>query len=166
MKKIQLFILIFLSSFALSQVAIGKTEVLGSNTLLDFDQSPNNSKGIILPSVTNNSNATNGTFIFDVNTKKVRMYENNIWKDLSDEGNISNLISNSSNDIGKGVVIGNQNSTVNGVLVLESDSKAIILPYIENPHLTVKNPYAGMMCYDTFSKTLAVFDGVNWNYWK
>lgn len=166
MKKIQLFILIFLSSFALSQVAIGKTEVLGSNTLLDFDQSPNNSKGIILPSVTNNSNATNGTFIFDVNTKKVRMYENNTWKDLSDEGNISNLISNSSNDIGKGVVIGNQNSTVNGVLVLESDSKAIILPYIENPHLTVKNPYAGMMCYDTFSKTLAVFDGVNWNYWK
>lgn len=166
MKKIQLFILIFLSSFALSQVAIGKTEVLGSNTLLDFDQSPNNSKGIILPSVTNNSNATNGTFIFDVNTKKVRMYENNTWKDLSDEGNISNLISNSSNDIGKGVVIGNQNSTVNGVLVLESDSKAIILPHIENPHLTVKNPYAGMMCYDTFSKTLAVFDGVNWNYWK
>lgn len=166
MKKIQLFILIFLSSFALSQVAIGKTEVLGSNTLLDFDQSPNNSKGIILPSVTNNSNATNGTFIFDVNTKKVRMYENNTWKDLSDEGNISNLITNSSNDIGKGVVIGNQNSTVNGVLVLESDSKAIILPYIENPHLTVKNPYAGMMCYDTFSKTLAVFDGVNWNYWK
>ena len=34
------------------------------------------------------------------------------------------------------------------------------------PHLNVKSPYPGMMCFDTVSNTLAVFDGENWNYWK
>ena len=94
------------------------------------------------------------------------MVENNVWKDLSDVGNSSNLISNSSNDIGEGVIIGAESSSAAGILVLESTDKAMVLPKITNPHLTVKNPYPGMMCYDIVSKSLAVFDGVNWNYWK
>jgi hypothetical protein len=57
-------------------------------------------------------------------------------------------------------------SNAKGVLVLESADKAMILPKITNPHTTVKNPYPGMMCYDLTSKSLAVFDGANWNYWK
>ncbi len=167
MKNLVYFILI-LSGFSYAQVAIGKTNVVGSNTLLDFDQSPTNSKGIILPAVTNTTNVspTNGTFVFDINTKKVRMVENNVWKDLSDIGNTSNLISNTSNDIGNGVIMGAETSAATGILVLEATDKAMVLPKISNPHLTVKSPYAGMMCYDTVSKTLAVFDGTNWNYWK
>ncbi len=66
----------------------------------------------------------------------------------------------------EGVVIGGPASTADGVLVLESANKAMILPRINTPHLNVKNPYPGMMCYDTASKTLAVFDGSVWNYWK
>ncbi|WP_353165699.1 hypothetical protein [Empedobacter brevis] len=162
------YIILVLGGFSQAQIAIGKTAVVGSNTLLDFDQSPTNSKGIILPAVTNATNValTNGTFVFDVNTKKVRMVENNAWKDLSDAGNTSNLISNTSNDIGNGVIMGAETSAATGILVLEATDKAMILPKITNPHLTVKSPYAGMMCYDTVSKTLAVFDGTNWNYWK
>ncbi|MGV0751926.1 hypothetical protein [Empedobacter brevis] len=162
------YIILVLGGFSQAQIAIGKTAVVGSNTLLDFDQSPTNSKGIILPAVTNATNValTNGTFVFDVNTKKVRMVENNVWKDLSDAGNTSNLISNTSNDIGNGVIMGAETSAATGILVLEATDKAMILPKITNPHLTVKSPYAGMMCYDTVSKTLAVFDGTNWNYWK
>lgn len=162
------YIILVLGGFSQAQIAIGKTAVVGSNTLLDFDQSPTNSKGIILPAVTNATNValTNGTFVFDVNTKKVRMVENNVWKDLSDAGNTSNLISNTSNDVGNGVIMGAETSAATGILVLEATDKAMILPKITNPHLTVKSPYAGMMCYDTVSKTLAVFDGTNWNYWK
>lgn len=162
------YIILVLGGFSQAQIAIGKTAVVGSNTLLDFDQSPTNSKGIILPAVTNATNValTNGTFVFDINTKKVRMVENNVWKDLSDAGNTSNLISNTSNDIGNGVIMGAETSAATGILVLEATDKAMILPKITNPHLTVKSPYAGMMCYDTVSKTLAVFDGTNWNYWK
>ncbi|WP_312312329.1 hypothetical protein [Empedobacter brevis] len=162
------YIILVLGGFSQAQIAIGKTAVVGSNTLLDFDQSPTNSKGIILPAVTNATNValTNGTFVFDINTKKVRMVENNVWKDLSDAGNTSNLISNTSNDIGNGVIMGAETSAATGILVLEAADKAMILPKITNPHLTVKSPYAGMMCYDTVSKTLAVFDGTNWNYWK
>lgn len=162
------YIILVLGGFSQAQIAIGKTAVVGSNTLLDFDQSPTNSKGIILPAVTNATNValTNGTFVFDINTKKVRMVENNVWKDLSDAGSTSNLISNTSNDIGNGVIMGAETSAATGILVLEATDKAMILPKITNPHLTVKSPYAGMMCYDTVSKTLAVFDGTNWNYWK
>ncbi len=94
------------------------------------------------------------------------MVENNVWKDLSDIGNTSNLISNTSNDIGNGVIIGAETSVATGILVLESTDKAMILPKISNPHLTGKSPYTGMICYDTVSKTLAIFDGTNWNYWK
>lgn len=162
------YIILVLGGFSQAQIAIGKTTVVGSNTLLDFDQSPTNSKGIILPAVTNATTValTNGTFVYDINTKKVRMVENNAWRDLSDTGNTSNLISNTSNDVGNGVVLGAEVSATKGILVLEATNKAMILPKIANPHLTVKRPYAGMMCYDTVSKTLAVFDGANWNYWK
>ncbi|WP_353117470.1 hypothetical protein [Myroides odoratus] len=55
---------------------------------------------------------------------------------------------------------------VDGIVVLEGSTKALVLPKIMNPHLTVKSPYPGMMCYDSNRKALAVFDGVLWNYWK
>ena len=42
----------------------------------------------------------------------------------------------------------------------------MVLPHVTNPHLTVKSPYPGMMCYDTVKKAVAVFDGTVWNYWK
>lgn len=159
------YIILVLGGFSQAQIAIGKTAVVGSNTLLDFDQSPTNSKGIILPAVTNTTDVTltNGTFVFDIDTKKVRMVENNVWKDLSDTGNTSRIISDTSSDIGNGVIIGAETSAVTGILVLEATDKAMILPKISNPHLTVKSPYAGMMCYDTVSKTVAIFDGNNWN---
>lgn len=94
------------------------------------------------------------------------MYENDVWKSLSDAGNSSVVITNNSAETGKGVIMGEAASSADGVLVLESQNKAMILPQIAAPHLNVKSPYPGMMCYDTVSKTLAVFDGSVWNYWK
>ncbi|WP_148043492.1 hypothetical protein [Chryseobacterium sp. G0240] len=62
--------------------------------------------------------------------------------------------------------MGASTSSAPGVLVLESANKALILPKVAAPHLNVKNPYPGMICYDTASKSMAVFDGLKWSYWK
>lgn len=157
-----------------AQIYIGEENenVTGASTLLSFEDDPaNNTKGIILPAVTSLPlNPANGTFIFDTTDDAdiIRMYENNSWVDLSEAelGSSDALITNDSDDVGEGTVIGAETSPSNGVLVLESSSKAIILPKIANPELHVKSPYPGMICYDTVSQSLAVFDGSHWYFWK
>ncbi|HEY4538905.1 MAG TPA: hypothetical protein VIG94_02715 [Faecalibacter sp.] len=169
MKKL-FYIIVFMGGIANAQVAIGKEDVTNESILLEFDDNESNTLGIILPSVLDASSITaqNGTFLFDVATKKVRMYENSAWKDLSAVGDDSAVIidPSSENTNSTGVILGSDTTATPGVFVLEATDKAMVLPKIANPHLTVESPYAGMMCYDTVSKSLAVFDGANWNYWK
>lgn len=166
--------LVIMANFANAQVAIGKEIVVGNSTILDFN-SINNTNGIILPAVDNVSNAlaatttnNNGTFLFDKSDSKVKMYEAGSWIDMTGVGSSTKLVVNTSNDSStqQGVIMGADTSNAKGVLVLESATKAMILPKIANPHLNVKSPYPGMMCYDTTSRTIAVFDGALWNYWK
>jgi len=159
-----------------AQIAIGKDSIEGDATLLDFNNIPTNTNGIILPAVENTSfalsatpQANNGTLLFDKSDQKVKMYENNQWVDLSDTGKITDTLwdnANSSAEKGGGIIIGSETTDAKGVLVIESTDKALVLPKISNPHQTVRSPYPGMICYDTASKTLAIFDGENWNYWK
>jgi len=162
--------LLLISIDSYSQISIGKEQFSSPSTLLEFEEVSNNTRGIILPAVTssNDTNPTNGTFIYDNALKKVRMFENNTWRDLTGIGSDIYLKNNPSfeNTNSQGVILGAKESDANGVLVLESEDKAMVLPKIANPHLNVKSPYPGMMCYDTVSKSLAVFDGANWNYWK
>ena len=157
------------ASISFGQVSIGKNAVDGNNTILDFEESTTN--GIILPAVTTvptGLDATNngGTFAFDLTDSKVKMYENGIWVELSDVGEKTALLTNSSDEVGDGVIIGAETTTAKGVLVLESDKDAMILPKVNQPEINVKSPYPGMICYDTASKTVAIFDGKVWNYWK
>lgn len=151
-----------------AQIAIEKETVDGNSTILDFNNTSTNTKGLILPATQGipTGNPANGTFIFDASDDKIKVYENNTWKALSDTGNGSAVVPNSSDETGSGVVIGTPAGSAEGILVLESQDKAMILPKISSPHLNVKNPYPGMICYDTASKTFAVFDGTVWNYWK
>src|SRR5690606_21318188 len=173
MKKIiNSIIFLSLATFVSAQVAIGKEEINGTSTILDFYDGTDNFRGIILPAVdeapASLTTDNNGTFLFDVSDKKLKMYENDTWVELSDEGDDTNLIVNTTdeNNEDEGVIIASEASEAKGLLVLESTDKAVILPKIANPHTTVKSPYPGMMCYDTASKSLAVFDGSLWNYWK
>lgn len=161
-----------------AQVSIGGNQVVeGTATILDFNSTATNTKGIILPALEAEpvftitpgiSSPNNGTFIFDRAEKKVKMFENNDWVDLSAVGNESQISVNSSDESSseQGVIIGSDTSFAKGVLVLESLNKGMILPKIANPHTSVESPYPGMMCFDTVSKSLAVFDGSVWNYWK
>lgn len=169
-----------------AQVSIGKQGLSGSSSILEFsgmtqtsapeDTETGNVKGIILPVVAvspvfstvnpSTNHPQNGTFLFDRQTSKVRMFENGNWTDMTDPGTSSSTIPLSGAETGNGVIIGAASSNAKGVLVLESADKAMVLPHVKNPHLTVKSPYPGMMCFDTVSKSVAVFDGNKWNYWK
>ncbi len=167
-KNISIVVAMVLFNISFAQVAIGKQEVEGNSTVLDFNNIPGNTKGLILPATSGlaTGSLVNGTFVFDVTDSRVKVYENDAWKPLSDAGSSAAVVVNNTAELGKGVIIGASSSTADGVLVLESPDKAMILPQIATPHLSVKNPYPGMMCYDTASKTLAIFDGSVWNYWK
>lgn len=179
MKIIFTFISLALLTQLKAQIAIGKTEVSGAGSLMEFagntatnqpaDVETNNTNGIILPSVNslpNAVNSQNGTFIFNRQSMKNMFYENGIWKDMSDEGNSSSLIPSVGTETGNGVIIGASTSSAKGVLIFESPDKALVLPHIKNPHLSVVSPYPGMMCYDTVSNSIAVFDGSHWSYWQ
>lgn len=143
-----------------------ETRTVSTSAVLEFPTGT--TKGIILPAVgTLPATPANGTFLFDKNDSKVKMRQNNAWVNLSDTGSIAGLVPYSGSvDNAKKTVMGARESTADGVLVLESTSKALVLPKVSNPHLTVKSPYPGMMCYDTDRRAVAVFDGTVWNYWK
>jgi hypothetical protein len=147
-----------------AQTAIEK-KTTGVSSVLDF--AAGTTKGIILPAVNGLPiSPANGTFLLDKTDQKIKMYQNGVWVDLSGVGSTTGLVAYSGTDNAKQTIIGSRTTAADGVLVLESPDKALVLPHVANPHLTVKSPYPGMMCYDTMSKSLAVFDGKLWNFWK
>lgn len=169
MKKNRLTTLFFLFLFTQikAQVIIAEesnypTDITESS-LLQFED--DTSKGIILPANnTEPENSANGTIIFDRLSERVKMFENEKWVNLSDTGKAPALLNE--NDLGKGVIIGADTSMADGVLVLESSDKALVLPRINNVNTDVINPYPGMICYDLATKTVTIFDGIQWNYWN
>ncbi|WP_394660239.1 hypothetical protein [uncultured Chryseobacterium sp.] len=178
--------LVLVGNLVNAQVSIGKQVLSGSSSILEFsgmtqtgavnDAETANIKGLILPAVASSpvftavnpstNHPQNGTFVFDNQVSKVRMFENGTWLDMTDPGNSSATVPVAGIETGNGVIIGASSSSAKGALVLESSNKAMILPQIKNPHLTVKSPYPGMMCFDTVSNSVAVFDGNKWSYWK
>ena len=165
MKKTILIFSIFISfQNYKSQVAISKVPN-SSGAILDFATGTTN--GIILSTVTSlPTNPANGTFVVDRTDLKVKMRQNNIWVDMSSPGDLSKISQNTSSEVGNGVIIGSSTSAANGVLVLEATDKALVLPKVASPQTNVRSPYPGMICYDTTSKSVAVFDGKVWNFWK
>jgi hypothetical protein len=165
MKKIILTLGFIISGISINaQVAIGKATVDGDG-LLDFALGTTN--GIILPIVeTLPTTPANGTILMDRNDLKVKIRENGSWVELSTTGNLTNVTFNPAAEVGEGTIIGSETSSADGVLVLESTNKALILPKVVSPHLTVRSPHAGMICYDTNSQSIAVFDGARWHFWQ
>jgi hypothetical protein len=177
MKKIFLALLV-LPMTTIGQTVVGTKTPLNSSVVLSFPTSTAN--GIILPAVESLPiSPANGTFLYDKVQKKVRMYQNNRWVDLSETGNANRIVPYNSTITlpDKQTIIGSRTTkvyngssfvdgVVDGILVLEGAKKALVLPKINNPHVTVKSPYPGMMCYDIQRRALAVFDGLLWNYWK
>lgn len=177
-KNIIIPILSLISSLSYAQIIIGDevgTATNKTSVLLEFSKAQN--KGIILPYVkTLPTNPTEGTIILDAtNGSKAKMkYYNGKWTDLSvDEANIAtHLAAQPSTPSGVNgdtkVIIGSNTSTADGVLVLESTQKAMVLPRVNSTN-DIINPAPGMMVYvnnpNTKEKLLAVFNGQSWSFW-
>ncbi|MFC6268937.1 hypothetical protein [Frigoriflavimonas asaccharolytica] len=173
MKKLILTIFLATISFANAQVIIGDavgTATVKTSVLLEFAAGQN--KGIILPYVRVLPVApTEGTILLDAsNPNAARMkYYNGTWKDLSgQDADVTAALADqpiSITETGKSI-IGATTSTADGVLVLESATKAMVLPTVSNVQ-DVPNPSPGMMVYINRlgGKRLAVFNGAKWSYW-
>ncbi|MDQ1161807.1 hypothetical protein QE422_002175 [Chryseobacterium sp. SORGH_AS 447] len=156
---------LFLTATALNaQVAIGKQTLTNTSVLLEFNAE---AKGIILPSVLSAPGAVGGTFVFNTADKSIQVFQNAGWTLLTDSNQgVVHSFSNSGNESGTGMIIGANISAKPGVLVMESTTKAMVLPKAANPHLNIRGAIAGTMVYDTVSSSLAVYDGAQWSYWK
>lgn len=174
MKKHISIILVAASSLSFAQVIIGDnigTAASKTSVLLEFANTGD--KGIILPYVrTVPQNPTEGTIILDASAPaEARVkYFNGAWEDLSGQDaditsalNVQPTISESTESK---AIIGAQTSEADGVLVLESATKAMVLPVVSSTD-NVMNPSPGMMVYiDGAKKRLAVFNGSKWSFWK
>lgn len=189
MKKLIIASLTLVSSIAFSQVIIGGTTGTApaakkAAVLLEFEAGQN--KGIILPytrTLPSGTGLEGGTILLDASdaTKaKVKYYADaNGWIDLS-SGNEANLtaptdymakqpLSTGANavveDANAKAIIGASTTSAKGVLVLESTTKAMVLPQVASTD-DVKDPAPGMMVYlNGTNKRLAVFNGAKWTYW-
>lgn len=167
MKKIGPLLILILSGSFNAQVAIGKTALESASSSVEFG---NENRGLVLPWVESASgilNVVNGTLIFDTSDMKVKVYQNNLWKDLSVDATgtaDTSLQNNLPDNTNSKVSIGTP-SSVSGILVLEDSNKAMVLPKVASPHLNIISPAAGMMVYDTQKKQIAVFNGNVWSFW-
>ena len=169
--------MLLFSTFAFSQVAIGKASL---STLSD-NITPNPSislefgtgnKGIILPWVTSAASvagAVNGTLVYDTTDKKVKVKLASGWKDLSVDGTgaVDTTLQNPLTELsGAKSAIGTNaaTDTTPGILVLTDTNRAMILP--KTTYNAIVNPAPGMMVYDTTVKQLAVYNGTVWSFWK
>lgn len=191
-KKTLILVLIVISKFTFSQVAIGKSEItkLSDNVTpnpgisLEFGPDTTEKKGMVLPWVTGTSNTSpfitgytgtntvvDGTIVYDTSDHKVKYKKLGTWFDLSVDGNgaASTALQDAKTElIAAKAAIGTNGATdtTPGILVLTDTDKAMILPKVALPHLNIKNPAAGMLVYDTTNRQLAVFNGTNWSFWK
>ncbi len=168
--------LLMTSVIAYSQVVIGgKTGSAGSNVtsvLLDFPTGQN--KGLIVPYVrTLPASAVEGTIVLDATASVASRvkYFNGSWVDLSgQDANVTTVLLSQPLAITEGTskaIIGAPSSTADGVLVLESTTKAMVLPIVTDVN-DILSPSPGMMVYvkKAGSKRLAVYNGSKWSFWK
>ena len=195
MKSIQKIIAILsisIAGTASSQVIINAdaataktTPTSATSALLEFGS--DGDKGIILPYVetvpTGANNSKGGTLIFDVSANgeyKVKVKnENSGWTDLSVESGYSTTVATVvkapqpaalTDNASAKAIIGSSTSSTEGVLVLESATKAMILPTVSN-FTDIKNPSPGMMAFlkhtsDNTKHRLIVFNGQKWAFWE
>ena len=188
MNKIISVILLSIINITYSQVRIGQSSATGLSSmsvLLEFGGTKD--KGIILPYVETvpaegTAQATGGTLIFDAsaNTEfKIKVKNQNAgWRDLSVQSGYTVAIANSvknpqmsplADNANAKAIIGSISSPADGVLVLESADKAMVLPIVDD-YKAIKNPAPGMMAFlkgiIAQEHRLIVFNGQKWTFWR
>ena len=189
-KKILTTIMLAVITGTNAQVIIGGVNGTAANktsVLLEFEAGQN--KGIIVPYVRTlptGGALVGGTIILDATTPaaaRMKYYNavTSAWVDLSGSGANSlsgdltgaNLLpkqpteAQAPESATSKAIIGASSSTADGVLVLESDTKAMVLPTVSDVQ-NIPSPSPGMMVYvnKPGAKRFAVYNGSIWSYWK
>lgn len=179
MKNLIILAAIAFSGTTFSQVIIGDnvgTAGVKTSVLLEFANT--NNKGIIVPYVrTLASSPTPGSIILDATdplNARVKYY-NGSWVDLSGQGaNVTTVLASqpTATDVveaanAKTIIGANSSAVTDGVLVLESTTKAMVLPMVSDVN-NIPSPSPGMIVYvnKPSAKRLAVFNGSKWSFWK
>ena len=190
MKNILTLLLLTVLSLANAQVIIGDqigTAGVKTSVLLEFAHIPGQNKGIIVPYVrvlpTTLPTRVEGTIVLDASSPaaaRMKFYNANTvplsngWFDLSgQDGNVTSALADQPTVVQapeiatSKAIIGSTSSAADGVLVLESTTKAMVLPQVMDVQL-IPSPSPGMMVYvnKTGAKRLAVFNGAKWSFWK
>ncbi|MDY3525748.1 hypothetical protein [Riemerella anatipestifer] len=184
MKKIIYIATVIVSSLSFkAQVNIGSGSLNAGSTessvLLEFNNLEK--KGVILPWVNSvaesnlmdNVASPNGTFVLDRNDKYVKAKINNTWQNLNYLAGNANSIPVNTSDINKTekedarVIIGSPDSNAKGVLVLESTTKAVVLPKFRDVHKSIVDPAPGMVVFDDTpgKEQVCVYNGTEWSFW-
>ena len=140
-----------------------ETTAVEPSVLLRFPDG--SSRGITLPQV-KQPVGSSGTILFDIDEKKIKLKKDEGWTDLSPVGATLNIDFTGKTESSAPTIIGATSSSAQGALILESQTKAMVLPRVANPEQTMINPPPGTICFDTVSKMIAVYDGVQWSFWK
>ena len=180
-KNIFTIILLAAITGANAQVIIGDAAGTASDktsVLLEFATGAGQNKGIIVPYVRSLPTGTalvGGAIILDATTAttaRMKFYNGAAWIDLSGQDaditiTLASQPPTSVVETGAKAVIGARTSTADGVLVLESTTKAMVLPTVADVQ-NIPAPSPGMMVYinKTGAKRLAVFNGSKWSFWK
>lgn len=167
-------------SLANAQVIIGDqigTAPANQKTSVLLEFAADQNKGLILPYLrTLPASPAEGTIALDATSgtaARVKYY-NGAWIDLSGQNGTITTILDSQPTIlqtpevsGAKSIIGSNTSAADGVLVLESTTKAMLLPTVTDVQ-NIPSPSPGMMVYinKAGAKRLAVFNGTRWSYWK
>jgi len=86
--------------------------------------------------------------------------------DLSKESGSSNFSATALTEMPESqVILGEDNTEAEGILVLDDSTKAMVLPIVEN-YTDIENPSPGMIVFVNTNKRLAVFNGSKWAFWK
>ncbi|MGD1317753.1 hypothetical protein [Chryseobacterium sp. 2R14A] len=178
MKKILSTIFIGIMALSYAQIVIGDaigTATIKTSVLLEF--AANQNKGLILPYVrTIPATPTEGTLVLDAtNATAARIrYYNGSWIDLSgQDADLTSALAAQpttaqvTEPATPGAIIGAATSTADGVLVLESTTKSLVLPIVEDIQ-NIPSPSPGMIVYinKAGAKRLAVYNGSKWSFWK
>jgi len=188
MNKFISILLISISTTLFSQVRIGKsaaTSLSSTSVLVEFGDTKD--KGVLLPyletvPIDGTEQATGGTLIFDASANgeyKIKVKNQNAgWRDLSIQSGYTTAVAASvkslqasplaDNSTAK-AIIGATTSNADGILVLESADKAMVLPIVDD-YKAIKNPSPGMLAFlkglSADEHRLIVFNGQKWTFWR
>lgn len=172
MKKLIILLILPFTVSVYAQIGISRPDVANGSVSIQFSDAEN--RGLVIPYVIDKSGITqNGTIVYDITDHKVKyLKDTNSWFDLSIDGSGVADVSIQGNDKteqpGAKVSIDTTGGTdtTAGILVLVDSNKAMVLPKVASPHLTIMSPSAGMLVYDTTKRQLAVYNGSVWSFWK